>query len=472
VTSGVTGMSPPLSPQPAAQSEFRALIRLALPLALMQTGHSAMGAVDTAVVGHTGLVQLAGVGLGNGLFFAIAFFGIGLMTGGDPLISQAIGAGDGVRARRLYWQAVYTALGAGLVLSLPVLLTIRLLRPLGIPADVAESASSFMAFRIPGLAPIFLFYAARSYLQAVGRARWLLFVTLGANVVNLLGDLLFVFGGQGLPGWAGPLRLVPAMGAAGSALVTSATTALEFAVLAWVVNRVPLPLGTARGLHAPLPGAIRQILRVGTPIGLHLCAEVGVFALAGFLAGRFGAASLAAHQVALSYGSLTFTFAVGLGNAGSVRVGYAVGARNTPLARHTGFLAFAIGTGFMGCMAVLLLLFPGPLVAVMTNSPEVARLAIPLLAITALFQVSDGIQGVGAGVLRGAGDTHFTFIANLVGHWLIGLPVALLLGFVAQEGVFGIWWGLAAGLSAVGAALAFRFWRLSSREILPLSEAH
>lgn len=454
--------------KPAVRSEFQKLLQLALPLALMQAGHSLMGAVDTAVVGHTGPVQLAGVGLGNGLFFAIAFFGVGLLMGTDPLISQAIGSGDAVRARRLYWQAAYTALGAGLLLALPVLLVMRLLRPLGIPDDVAASASSFMAWRIPGLGPIFLFYAARSYLQAVGRERWLLYVTLAANVVNLLGDLLFVFGGQGLPPWAGPLTRVPSMGAAGSALVTSATTLLEFAVLALVVSRVPLPAGPHRRLHALLPEEVRHILRVGTPIGLHLCAEVGVFALAGFLAGRFGAASLAAHQVALAYGALTFTFAAGVGNAGSVRVGYAVGAGDTALARRAGLLAFTVGTAFMGSMAVVFLLFPGALVAAMTNSVEVARLAVPLLAITALFQVSDGIQGVGAGVLRGAGDTHFTFVANVVGHWAIGLPVALLLGFVAHQGVFGIWWGLAAGLSAVAVALAWRFWRLSSREIRPL----
>jgi MATE family multidrug resistance protein len=462
---------PPMAPPPV-RSEFHELMRLAVPLALMQAGHSLMSAVDTAVVGRTGAVQLAGVGLGNGLYFAIAFFGIGLMMGADPLISQAVGAGDTVRARRLYWQASYTALAASLVLTLPILLSMWLLRPLGIPDEVARTTSSFMAWRIPGLAPILLFYACRSYLQAVGRERWLLYATLAANVVNFLGDLLFVFGGQGLPAWTGPLRRLPAMGAAGSALVTSATTLLEFAVLAVVVTRVPLPKGTARGLHRVLPSDVRHIIRVGTPIGLHFCAEVGLFALAAFLAGRFGAASLAAHQVALCYGSLTFTFATGLGNAGSVRVGYAVGARDTPLARRAGFLAFALGAGFMGAMAVGFLLFPRALVAVMTDSAEVARLAIPLLGITALFQVSDGIQGVGAGVLRGAGDTHFTFVANVVGHWLIGLPVALLLGFVAHMGIFGIWWGLAAGLSAVAVALLWRFWRLSAREIHPLAAAH
>jgi multidrug resistance protein, MATE family len=465
-------MSGSSTASPPPRSELQQLVRLAVPLGLMQMGHSLMGAVDTAVVGRTGAVQLAGVGLGNGLFFTVAFFGIGLMMGADPLISQAMGAGDAVRARRLYWQASYTALLASLVLSLPCLLTMKLLRPFGIAEDVARTTSSFMAFRIPGLAPILLFYAGRSYLQAVGRERWLLYVTLAANVVNLLGDLLFVFGGAGLPAWTGPVRHVPAMGAGGSALVTSTTTLLEFLVLAVVVSRVPLPMGTVRGLHRLLPRDVLHIIRVGTPIGLHFCAEVGLFGLASFLAGRFGAASLAAHQVALSYGSLTFTFAAGLGNAGSVRVGYAVGALDTPLARRAGFLAFKLGAGFMAAMALVFLLFPGQLVALMTDSKEVARLAIPLMGITALFQVSDGIQGVGAGVLRGAGDTHFTFVANVVGHWLIGLPVALLLGFGAHLGVFGVWWGLAAGLSAVAAALLWRFWRLSSRDIRPLAAAH
>jgi len=207
---------------------------------------------------------------------------------------------------------------------------------------------------------------------------------------------------------------------------------------------------------------------VGIPIGLHSCAEVGAFALAGFLAGLFGAPSLAAHQIALTYGALTFTFAVGVGNAGSVRVGYAVGAGDTPRARRAGLLAFRVGAAFMGCMALLFLLFPRALVAVMTDSAEVARLAVPLMAVNAVLQLSDGIQGVGAGVLRGAGDSRFTFVANLIGHWVIGLPVALLLGLAARWGVLGIWWGLAAGLSVVAVALLYRFLRLSSEEIRPL----
>src|SRR5271165_6164254 len=180
--------APSPTPPPPLRDEFRALLHLAFRLALTQAGHALMGLVDTAVVGRTGAVQLAGVGLGNGLFFAIAFLGIGLLMGADPLISQAVGAGNMLRARRLYWQAVYTALGTSLLLALPILAVIALLQPLGIPADVAQSAARFMVWRIPGLLPMLLFFAARAYLQAVGHARWLLYAVLGANVLNLLGD--------------------------------------------------------------------------------------------------------------------------------------------------------------------------------------------------------------------------------------------------------------------------------------------
>jgi MATE family multidrug resistance protein len=183
----------------------------------------------------------------------------------------------------------------------------------------------------------------------------------------------------------------------------------------------------------------------------------------------WGRTPLAAHQIALTLSSVTFTFAMGIGNAGSVRVGLAVGARDTPGARRAGLLAFGVGAAFMGCMALLFLLFPRQLVALMTNVPEIAATAVPLLAVAAVFQISDGVQGVGAGVLRGAGDSRFTFTANVLGHYLLGLPLSLWLGFGLGLGVVGIWWGLCLGLTAVALALVWRFLRLSRREIVPLA---
>jgi multidrug resistance protein, MATE family len=448
--------------------ELRILLRLALPLAFAQAGQALMGLVDTAVVGRAGAVQLAGAALGNAVVFTVAIVGIGTLMGADPLISQALGARDPLRARRLYWQALRVALGASAVLVLPTLALAYLLEPFGIAPDVARAARQFVWWRLPGIAALLVFYAQRSYAQAVGAARALVWATVLANVLNLLGDLLLVFGGGRLPAWTGPLRWIPPMGAGGSALATSLVQIAEVLFLAWVVRQIPIP-GRPDDLHRRLPEDERRILRVGVPIGLHFGAEVGVFALAGFLAGRLGAESLAAHQIALTFSSVTFTFAMGIGNAGSVRVGLAVGARDTPGARRAGLLAFAAGAAFMSLAALTYLLVPGPIVAMMTNSVAIAALAIPLFKVAAVFQISDGLQGVGAGVLRGAGVSHFTFVANVVGHYLVGLPLALLLGFSWGWGVVGIWWGLAAGLTAVAAALVWRFLRVSGREIVPLA---
>jgi MATE family multidrug resistance protein len=459
----------PASPIPVrSREELRILVRLALPLALAQAGQAMLGLVDTAVVGRAGAVQLAGAALGNAVVFTMCIVGIGTLMGADPLISQALGARDEVRARRLYWQALRVAFAASAVLVLPTLALAYLLEPLGIAPDVAEAARQYVWWRLPGIAALLVFYAQRGYVQAAGAARALLWATVLANVLNLLGDLLLVFGGARLPAWTGPLRWVPAMGAGGSALATSLVQISEVLFLAWVIRHVPLPRAPP-DLHRRLPQDERRILRVGVPIGLHFGAEVGIFALAGFLAGRLGAESLAAHQIALTYSSVTFTFAMGIGNAGSVRVGLAVGARDTPGARRAGLLAFAAGAAFMGVAAVTYLLIPGPIVATMTNSPAIAALAIPLFTVAAVFQISDGVQGVGAGVLRGAGEARFTFTANVIGHYLIGLPLALLLGFHLRWGVVGIWWGLAAGLTAVAVALVWRFLRVSDREILPLA---
>jgi len=229
--------------------------------------------------------------------------------------------------------------------------------------------------------------------------------------------------------------------------------------------------GAAPVARRPDRQALRQALRVGLPIGLHMAAEVGIFALVGLLAGRLGGVALGAHQLVLSVATLSFTLAIGIGNAASVRVGWAVGAGDGPGARRAGLTAFASGGAAMAGAGVLFLLFPGPLARLFTSDPEVAREAAALFLVAAVFQVSDGLQGSGAGVLRGAGDTRFTFAANMVGHWLVGLPVALLLGFGLSLGVRGLWWGLCAGLTVVATGLLLRFLRISRGTIRPLAAA-
>jgi multidrug resistance protein, MATE family len=436
-----------------AMGELRSLLRLAAPIAFTQAGYALMGLVDTAVVGRLGAAPLGAVGLANGLFFALAVVGLGAMLGLDPLFAQAIGARDRERARELVWQGLWLSGLVTLALALPIAAVPFVLEPAGIPPEVARDARLYLWLRLPGLWPMLAFAALRSYLQASHRLRALVVSTLLANVANLFLDIALVFGEFGLP----------AMGAPGSGLATAICALLQFAILASVVRP-----GPRRPAHAV---DLRKALAVGIPVGLQMGAEVGVFALVGVLAGRLGVRSLAAHQVAISLASFTFCAAVGVGMAGTVRVGWAIGAGDTPAARRSGLTAFAGGAAIMAAAALCFWLAPGALARMLTDQPDVIAASVPLLAVCAVFQLSDGVQGVGAGVLRGAGDTRFAFLANLLGHYGIGLPIAILLGFKLGQGVIGLWWGLCAGLTAVAIGLLARFLHLSSREIAPL-EAH
>jgi MATE family multidrug resistance protein len=453
---------------PTVRGELGPLVRLALPLAVAQGGQALMGVVDTAVVGRAGSLQLAATGLGAILFMALAVLGMGVMHGLDPLVAQALGAGDAARARRLLWQGVWLAAGLSAALAVPFALAPAALEPLGIPPDVAREAGRYLLWRLPGLPFFLVYFAARAYLQALGAARPMVVAVGLANVANVPLDLLLVFGGAGLPAWAGPLRAVPALGAGGAAIATSACALLQALVLARAVAAVPPPGGAIA--RRPERRELSAAARVGLPIGLHMGAEVGIFALVGFLAARLGQVPLAAHQLAISVATLTFTVAVGLGNAGSVRVGWAVGARDREGARRAGVAAFSAGAAFMALGGLVFFAFPGAIARLMTDDPAVVAAAVPLLRVAAVFQISDGLQAVGAGVLRGAGETRYTLVANLLGHWVLGVPAAVVLGFTLEGGVTGLWIGFVLGLSAVAVALVLRFLRVSSREIVPLAQ--
>ncbi len=449
------------------QSELRTLLKLAAPLAAASAGHQLMGVVDTAIVGRLGAEELGAVGLANGLYFGLSVAGIGVMMGLDPLIAQALGAGRHVQARRLLWQGVWLAVIASLVLAIPLALAPFVLEPFGIAEPVARKAGIYLWLRLIGLVPALIYVGVRSYLQATGHTRPMLISVVVGNVFNFAADILFVFGGDGLPAWTGPLRLVPGMGVAGAAIATTLCTVLQLWVVAEAVKRLPVD-GFERGMRRLSVPEVKQAARVGIPIGLQMGAEVGVFALAGLLAGRLGTLDLAAHQISLSLASMTFTVALGVGAAGAVRVGHAIGARDRARTRTAGLVSFVAGGGWMGLGAILFWVAPGPVASLLTDKPEVIAASIPLLAVAAVFQISDGLQAVGAGVLRGAGDTRFAFIANLVGHYGIGLPVALFFGLYLDKGVVGLWWGLCAGLTAVAVVLLVRFLRMSAKEIAPL----
>jgi multidrug resistance protein, MATE family len=449
------------------RNEMRHLMRLAIPLAAAQAGTQLMGLVDVAVLGRLGAVELAASGLGNAVFFAFSIVGMGIVLGVDPLVSQAIGAGDHLRARRVFWQGVWVALVLSAILTVVLTASSFLLPMIGAKAELIDPAKTYLLVRVTGIVPYLLFFVARSYLQALGVTRPLIVAMVVANIFNVAADIVLVFGGAVLPWWAGPLRLIPPLGVGGAALATVLCSILQLGIVAAAVRAVRLPV---RVSHRWSGADVRQAFRVGTPVGLQMGAEVGIFALVGILASRIGTLDLAAHQLVIGLASFTFTVALGVAAAGSVRVGLAIGARDAAGTRVAGHVAFIGGGAVMGVAALGFALFPGALARMVTNQESVIAASIPLLMVAAVFQLSDGIQAVGAGVLRGAADTRFAFIANLIGHWLIGLPVALYLGFARQMGIVGLWWGLCAGLTAVAVLLFIRFERRSGGLIAPVGD--
>ncbi len=211
---------------------------------------------------------------------------------------------------------------------------------------------------------------------------------------------------------------------------------------------------------------MRRLLTLGVPAASQITLEVGVFAASTALAGRLAPIALAAHQIAIHIAALSFMVPLGVSSAGAVRVGHAVGRRDPAAAERAGWTALILGAGFMACTAAAFILIPRVLMGAFTRNEGVLQLGVSLLAVAAIFQLFDGIQGVATGILRGLGDTRTPMLWNLVGHWFIGLPTGYALCFVMGRGVIGLWWGLSIGLIICGVALLV-VWRGDSdaREI-------
>jgi MATE family multidrug resistance protein len=420
-----------------------------------------LGVVDTAILGRYHVDALAGGGIANSLVFFVSCIGMGIVMGLDALIPQAIGAGRAGDTRYLLRDGLETALWVGLPLSLVVAATPLILPVLGVEPAIAHQAELYVWTRSFGVALFLVQIALRAFLQGHGVTRPLIVAVIVGNLANALFDWILVFGDEGLRDLGLPAIGLAPMGVIGAALATMIVQGVTVVVYVWAARAV---LAGIPRTPRPEP-SVRKILRLGLPVGLQFAAEVGVFALAALMAGRMGKLPAAGHQVAINLASFTFAMALGIGAAVAVRVGHAVGAGDHRLAWRRG--ALGLGTGFcaMSLGAIAFLAFPRELARLFTDDRDVIDAAVPLIRIAAVFQLSDGAQAIAAGALRGAGDTRAAFVANLIGHYGVGVGISLTLGFSLGMGASGLWWGLSAGLTATAIALVIRFRHLTSRPI-------
>ncbi len=426
--------------------ELRALGRLAWPIVLAQLGMSLMGFVDTVLVGPLGPEALSALALGNTLYFGLMILGIGTLMSLDAHVSQAFGAGDEAGCRQGLVPGLWLVVGITPPMVAAMTWAPDALRAAGFDPAMAELARLYLAPLRWGV-PIGLAFAAhRSFLAAVGVTRPLLVSALVANIANVLLDRWFIAGG-------GP---VPPLGVEG---VAWATTACRFALLlpvAWVAWLRADLRRYAVASWSPDPAVLRRLLGIGVPVGLQYFAEVSAFSGAAILMGTLGPEPLAAHQVALNSASLVFMIPLGLGAAGAVRTGQAVGRRDGRGLHLAAWTVVGVAVVWSSFGATVFTLFPEGIARFYGVEGDVFVLAVDLLGIAALFQVSDSVQAVAVGVLRGLGDTRAAFGLALIGYAGVAVPVGVAGAVVVAQDPRFVWWGLLAGLTTAALGMCLR----------------
>lgn len=422
--------------------ELRPTLRLAAPVTAGQVGQMLLGVADTVMVGHVGTLALAACAFANNILIVVAVTGYGVLTAVSIRVSHAHGAGAAPAIAR----GLHAGLGLALFGGVAAALTMHALYPwmhhLGQAPGVVEEARAYLLIVGWSLVPAFCTTAMRNYLEAQSRpwpAFWIMF---GAVALNVALNWILIFGSLG----------APALGLEGAAWATLLSRIVGMAGLAAFVWR-----GGLRGFGAGWWREQAEMLRLGAPAGLQLLSEVGAFAAAAILIGRLGAVPLAAHQIAMTCASTTFMVPLGISMASTVRVAQALGARRGEALRPIAAGAWALGLAVMAACAAGLFFARTPLASLFIADPAVVALAATLLAIAGVFQIADGVQVIGSGLLRGLRDTTGPMAITLAAYWLVALPLGSWLAFGAGLGAAGMWGALAVGLGVAAALLVRRF---------------
>lgn len=440
-------------------AELRALLRLGLPLAVTQLAQMAILATDTLMLGHLNKEALASSALGITVFFFAWLLGCGPANAVSPVIAHVLGEGRPGQVR----PAVRMGLWAALVMTPFLLGVLFLTRPimlwLGEDPMLADGAGRFMSALCWGLPFAIGFQVLRSYATALSRPAAPMIVMLAAIAFNALADWCLIFGHLGFP----RLEL------AGSGLASALTNVFSFLVMLVIIAATPALAAhrILKDFSVPHWAHLKEVFRLGIPIGMTTAFEAMLFNAATLLMGLFGATVLAAHQIALTIPSLTFMVPLGIGLAATVRVGLAAGTGDMVAARRAGLAAMGIAMTFMSLTAAVLLLFPRAIAGLWFSSDPANADAIALTAlflhVAAAFQIVDGLQVSASMALRGLKDAHAPMWIAGASYWLAGFPLCLALGFGLKMAGLGIWIGLAAGLAVAALLLTWRFLWLSGK---------
>lgn len=429
-------------------------LKIGLPVIAAQLLQMSMNFVDTVMAGNLSAEDLAAVAIGGAIFFPFVMLAAGIMMAITPIVAQLIGARNfgeiGTNARQGLWMSQ--------ILAIPVFFIIRhmdfVMRLMDIAPAVIPIAQGYLEAISWGILPLCAYMGLRFFNEGLSVTRPAMYFALTGLIINIPGNYLLMYGALGFP----------QLGAVGCGYSSSIVSLVMFlGMLVFTMKHKPYQrFEIFSSFRWPEWKYFREILRVGIPIGLSSTMEVTMFAVVSLLMGSLSAVAVAGHQVAINFSAMTFMVPFGLATAITTRVGNAAGKGSIREARRRGFIGISLATIFMCFTAVIMFTIPDLITSMYTNDNAVQEVAVGLLYMAAIFQISDGIQVSSYGALRGLKDTKKPMYVNFIAYWLIGLPLGYYLGITREIGPQGLWMGLIAGLTVAAILHNTRFYKLTS----------
>ena len=433
--------------------EFSTNLKIAYPVMLGQLGHVLVALADNLMVGQLGAAELAAVSLGNSLIFIALSLGIGFSFAITPLIAEADGANDIDAGRDYFQHGVIMCTLNGILLFFLLLLAKPILYALNQPPEVVALAIPYMEIVAFSLIPLMTFQAFKQFADGLSQTKYAMYATLVSNIVNIIFNYLLIYG----------FWIFPRLELEGAAIGTLISRFFMLWFL-WLILKRKTKFAqyftTFKRDHLN-KNVFKRLFALGFPTALQMFFEVAIFTATIFLAGILGTNPQAANQIALNLSSMTFMIAVGLGVTATIRVGNQKGMHNYKELRRIALSTFLLIFIIQSIFALMFILTKDILPTFYLDNVEVIVLASQLLIVSAIFQLSDGIQVVVLGALRGLQDVKVPTIICFIAYWIIGFPISYYFGKAEQLGSMGIWLGLLAGLTASAIMLYIRFNYLS-----------
>lgn len=439
------------------KNEIKKTLVLSFPIVVGQLGQMLMSVVDNIMVGKVGTEALAAASVANALFTLIMVVGFGLSMAVTPLTAIAFGAGKDEECGVVLRQGLIVNLFFGFLLCGVTFILAESIQYLNQPEEIVGPAALYMKVLGFSMLPLMLFQSYRQFAEGVSYLKPAMIIMLLANIVNILANWIFIYGNLGFA----PLGLA----GAGIATISSRTfMAITLMIVIQKSARMKCfdPTLNYRKIDFSM---IRRLLAIGIPAGFQYFFEVSAFAASSVMIGWMGTTALAAHQIALNLASISFMVAMGISSAGTIRVSNAVGRKDINGTRLAGFSATILCAGFMAFAGLFFIVFRSFLPGLYISEKEVIEMSAALLVIVAVFQISDGTQAVGLGILRGITDMKVPTLITLTAYWLMGLPSGYFLAFKLDMGIYGVWYGLLISLTASAFLMMLRFNSKSKKEI-------